>query len=387
MRKLVYPLLPFILLFVCISSFAQVTSNGKFDARLIVQSIDCQNKKLFLDIEIKASSSDSAFVIGDQNYKFNYNADAIENPVINQELGFSLLATGQFYSGHNTNGSEVSGDTGLTVLNVVWINGLPGSLLPASWTPVSRLAFDVVDTSLTECLMLSWRDKANNPTHFTNITEVETGNTTTTTVNENVYASNTVCLDTLCGTNTSFPVEWVSFDVKRDRQDALLEWVVTAEYNNDFFEIERSLDGIRFEPLGRVKGKGTNNAKSTYHFVDPQVDQYARPVIYYKLRQVDTDGTFSYSNTVELILTDPLAISLSVFPNPTDQFAFVDYCVENKGVSRLELLDLTGKRVRVLPLKETKGRVFLDVRNLPEGVYVVKITNEGGVETVKLVVQ
>jgi hypothetical protein len=387
MRKLVYQLLPFILLSVCISSYSQVTSNGKFDARLIVQSIDCQNKKLFLDIEVKASTTDSTFVIGDQNYKFNYNADAISNPAVNQELGFSLLSTGQFYSGHNTNGSEVSGDTGLTVLNVVWINGLPGSLLSSSWTPVSRLAFDIVDTSLTECLRLSWRDKANNTTHFTNITEVEVGNLTTATVNENVYASNTACLDTLCGPNTSFPVEWVSFDVERDGQDALLEWVVAAEYNNDFFEVERSVDGIRFEPIGRVRGKGNSTTKSTYSFVDPQVDQYARPVIYYKLRQVDTDGTFSYSNTVELTLTDPRAISLNVFPNPTNQFAFVDYCVESKGKSRLELLDLTGKTVQILPLSETKGRVFLDVRNLSEGIYVVKITNEGGFQTAKLVVQ
>lgn len=387
MRKLVYQLLPYILLFVCISSYAQVTSNGKFDARLIVQSIDCQNKKLYLDIEVKASSPDSSFVIGDQNYKFNYNADAIENPVINQELGFSLLSTGQFYSGHNTNGSDVSGDTGLTVLNVVWINGLPGSVLPSNWTPVSRLAFDIVDTSLTQCLQLSWRDKSSNPTHFTNITEVEPGNATTTTVNENVYASNTACLDTLCGTNTSFPVEWVSFDVKRDRQDALLEWVVAAEYNNDFFEVERSLDGTRFEPIGRVQGKGTSNTPSTYQLIDPQVDQYARPVIYYKLRQVDTDGTFSYSNTVELVLNDPQAISLDVFPNPTDQFAFVDYFVESKGKSRLEVLDLTGKTIRILPLTETKGRVFIDVRDLPEGVYIVKISNEGGFQTTKLVVQ
>lgn len=387
MRKLVYPLLPLILLFVCISSYAQVTSNGKFDARLIVQSIDCQNKKLFLDIEIKASSSDSSFVIADQNYKFNYNVDAIANPVINQELGFSILANGQFYSPHNTNGSAETSVTGLSVLNVVWIPGLPGSLVTASWTPVTRLVFDIVDTTLTECLRLSWRDKTNFATHFTNITEVESGNFTTATVNENAYASNAVCLDTLCGTNTSFPVEWVSFDAKKDGQDALLEWIVAAEYNNDYFEIERSLDGIRFQAIGNIEGKGTSNEKSVYHFVDPQIGQYARPVIYYKLRQVDTDGTSSYSNTVELTLADPQAISLTVFPNPTAQFAFVDYYVQNKGRSRLELLDLTGKKVLVLPLEETKGRIFLDVRDLPEGVYVVKITNEGGFQTTKLVVQ
>ncbi len=387
MRKFVYQLFPFVLLSFCISSYAQVTSNGKFDARLVVQSIDCQNKTLYLDIEVKASSVDSSFVIGDQNYKFNYNAEAIANPIIDQELGFSLLATGQFYSGHNTTGSEASGDTGLTVLNVVWIPGLPGSLLSANWAPVSRLAFEIVDTSLTQCLRLEWRDKASNPTHFTNITEVETGNMTTETVNENVYASNTTCLDTLCGTNTSFPVEWVSLDVKKDRNDALLEWVVASEYNNDFFEVERSIDGSRFQSIGRIQGKGSSNQKSTYTFRDVQVDQYARPVIYYKLRQVDTDGSFSYSNTVELVLADPQAISLTVFPNPTDQFAFVDYYVNSKGKSRLELVDLNGKIVQLLPLADFKGRAFLDIRELPEGVYLIKIINEGSVQTTKLIVR
>lgn len=386
MRKLVYQLLPFVLLFFCISSYAQVTSNGKFDARLIVQSIDCQNEKLFLDIEVRASTADSTFVIGDQNYKFNYNADAIANPVVNQELGFSLIATGQFYSGHNTTGSDVSGDTGLTVLNVVWINGLPGTLLSANWTPVSRLAFDIVDTSLTECLQLAWRDKANNSTHFTNITEVEAGNFTTATVNENVYASNSACLDILCGTATSLPVEYISFDVMRERNDAVLEWVVASEQNNAYYEVERSLDGQLFEPIGQVLGQGTTSDQTTYNWVDYDVNRYATPVIYYKLRQVDTDGSFSYSNTVLLTISNPSGLSMKLFPNPTDRFAYIDYFVNSPAKSRLEITDMNGRLVEMLPVNDSQGRLFLDVRHFAEGTYFVKLINEGNTEISKLVV-
>ena len=388
MRKLVYQLLPIVLLSVCISSYAQVTTNGKFDARLVIQGIDCQSNKLYLDVEVKASTTDSVFVIGDQNYKFNYNADAIDNPIINQELGFSLFATGQFYSPHNTNGSSVSGDTGLMVLNVVWLNGFPGSPLSPNWTPVSRLEFDIIDsTNLTECLRLEWRDKANNPTHFTNITEVEAGNASTATVKENAYASNTGCLDTLCGGNTSFPVEWISFDVKKDEQDAVLEWAVGSELNNDYFEVERSLDGYRFESIGFVEGKGTTNLSSDYSFRDVEVTQYARPVLYYRLRQVDTDGSFVFSHTVELNLSSPAPVSMVVFPNPAEQFALVDYYVKSNRSSRLEIMNVEGKIVQILPLHESKGRVLLDVRNFAKGVYFVKMINELGTQTAKLVVR
>ena len=247
MRKLVYLLSPLILLFFCINSFAQ---DGKFDVRLLVQGVDCPNNKVFIDIEVKASSSDSTFQMGDQNYKFTYNRNAITNPIVNQELGFSFSLF-QPYFNHTTTGSNDpgAGPIGLAVLNVVWVSGFPGIPVDTNWMPVSRLEFDIIDPSLSECLNLEWRDKASNPLHFTNVTETSLGNSSTLPVTEDEYNGSSDCLTVLCPT---LPVEWISFEAARVNDDAQLNWIVASEHNNDHYDVLRSTDGFNYEVVGEI---------------------------------------------------------------------------------------------------------------------------------------
>ncbi|MEZ4687877.1 MAG: hypothetical protein R3B47_17980 [Bacteroidia bacterium] len=224
MRKLIY-LVAFCLLFQGLS-LLYGQENGRYDVRFVINSIDCQAGILTVDLEVKAADSDSTFYMGDQNYKFTYNRQAINMTTSVTELGFSGQlkinpndpnSLFQPYNPHSLLKIDPgTGSIALGILNIVWQPGRNGLLVEDSgWAPVSRLTFNIVDPGQTQCLNLVWRDQSN-ATHFTNITEVEAippaGSastqpfTTTTDATESFYGSVASCLDILC--NPTFPVEW-----------------------------------------------------------------------------------------------------------------------------------------------------------------------------------
>ena len=111
------------------------------------------------------------------------------------------------------------------------------------------------------------------------------------------------------------PIELLSFEAKVEDQTVILDWATAVELNNAGFEVERSLDAFTFAPIGWVEGAGNAPQGKNYRFADS--DLIGGKTYYYRLRQVDTDGVFTYSNTVEANLTsgESLLIS-SCFPNP-----------------------------------------------------------------------
>lgn len=382
MRKLVYLLSPLILLFFCINSFAQ---DGRFDVRLIVQGVDCPNNKVFIDIEVKASASDSTFQMGDQNYKFTYNRNAITNPIVNQELGFSFSLF-QPYFNHTTTGSNDpgAGPVGLAVLNVVWVSGFPGIPVDTNWMPVSRLEFDIIDPTLTECLNLEWRDKASNPLHFTNVTETNPGNSTTTPVDEDEYDGSSDCLTVLCPT---LPVEWLSFEATRVDEDAHLNWSVASEHNNDHYDVLRSTDGVNYEVIGEVLGAGNSDQPLSYDFTDKGISSVGAQILYYQIRQVDIDGSFSFSNEAEIVLDHSLEIGLSVFPNPTADYVYIDYVTNGASDVTVEILNVKGQQLYTHNSQDPVGKVKVNAKDYDAGVYLVRVFNETGVQTTRFVVR
>lgn len=93
------------------------------------------------------------------------------------------------------------------------------------------------------------------------------------------------------------PVILQSFSVQKQEHARLLKWVTTTEAHNDFFEIQRSRNSIAFENLGQVQGIGTTAAAHTYTWADPAVFPDGI-VLYYRLRQVDYDGTYTFSPVI-----------------------------------------------------------------------------------------
>lgn len=168
------------------------------------------------------------------------------------------------------------------------------------------------------------------------------------------------------------PVELVSFDAVARDNVSVLTWETSSEVNNEGFYVERSKDGKRFESLGFVKGNGTTSVTNAYEFVDetPNEDNY------YRLRQVDFDGSEDYSD-IEFVRFNT-NVSASVYPNP-----FVDRLTISTGAYTgsisVAVLDASG---RLISNEVTNDR-NKDLSDLKAGVYYLYVRNEEGVELLK----
>jgi hypothetical protein len=190
--------------------------------------------------------------------------------------------------------------------------------------------------------------------------------------------------------DTQLPVELTAFTARRDGEAIRLAWTTASETNNAGFEVQRSVDG-GWTPLGFVEGRGTTTEAQTYRFTDRDLP-YAAPGAMYRLRQVDTDGTETLSEAVEITRVAPTELQLQApYPNPARSRATVRFTIPagagahaasrpDRGV-RLVLYDLLGRQVQTMNAPPEPGRhtLRLDTSRLASGVYFVRL--EAGHET------
>ncbi len=145
------------------------------------------------------------------------------------------------------------------------------------------------------------------------------------------------------------PVELTSFDADVDENGITLKWETATEANNLGFDIERSTNNIRFAKIGTVKGKGTTTEAQQYSFKDADITT-GKGKAYYRLKQVDFDGTSSYS---EVITVDysiiPVEFSLSQnYPNPFNPTTTIKFGVPKEVKVVLKVYDILGKEVATI---------------------------------------
>lgn len=172
--------------------------------------------------------------------------------------------------------------------------------------------------------------------------------------------------------NQPLPVTLTSFAVTTQGADALLNWVTATEVRNSHFVVERSLDGQAFAPIATVQGHGSTTQAHTYRFRDARAQQVAER-LYYRLRQVDTDGTAQNSGVRTVKFEQPTGQpTFSVSPNPAVGPVTLDLTSLPTGPYTVQLLDATG---RVLYTGSVVGGTTapLAVRALSQGVYLVVV--------------
>ena len=161
--------------------------------------------------------------------------------------------------------------------------------------------------------------------------------------------------------------------------DALLKWATASEKNNDHFEVERSFDGTSFTTIGTVAGHGTTSAASAYTLTDAGVAAKASGPVYYRLRQVDLDGTSAYSPVRSVRFTTSVAaapLTLSLFPNPAQTSTQLDLSqLPATGTYQVLLLDATGRTVRTASLAGGLPQP-LSLTELAAGTYHVVVAGQ-----------
>jgi hypothetical protein len=179
------------------------------------------------------------------------------------------------------------------------------------------------------------------------------------------------------------PVELTAFNVTTQNGFVNLSWQTASELNNSGFEIQRRSEDNVFTKIGFVPGKGTTTNLSSYVFVD---DNIASGKYIYRLKQIDYDGTISYSQEILVDVTVPALFELSQnYPNPFNPSTSISYSVPMDGMVTLAVYNLLGEKVATLVNMEMKsGRyeVKFDASSLSSGLYFYRL-DAGNYSSVK----
>jgi len=170
------------------------------------------------------------------------------------------------------------------------------------------------------------------------------------------------------------PVELLRFEAARSGSAAVLDWATATENNNDFFTLERSADGVRFEAIAQVKGAGNSPVEHRYTYVDRKP---LGGINYYRLQQTDFDGKTSNSNVVSVRFDDKAA-TLLLYPNPVSDELTVVLPVSTGVIS---IMDTDGKVVFSQNVGNDTARTStaIPLEGLASGFYWVQVVGEGQV--------
>ncbi|MTB52839.1 T9SS type A sorting domain-containing protein [Lewinella sp. W8] len=173
----------------------------------------------------------------------------------------------------------------------------------------------------------------------------------------------------------TLPVTLLDFRAVTIDRKVELNWATSEEINNSHFEIERSANPTEsFVNVGKVLGNGTSEALNTYRFVDPTAEE---GINYYRLKQIDFDGTFEYSPIVVVELEEAPQRLLSVFPNPVEVNGRLTVRLQGgwaKGATTLTLFDAGGRRVGKWT-ELSNGSFNTELPALPAGLYQLVATD------------
>lgn len=169
----------------------------------------------------------------------------------------------------------------------------------------------------------------------------------------------------------------------------ILKWRTTSEINNDFFELERSYEMEPFTKIATIKGQGNSTQVHDYRQEDPDI--YRNGMYSYRLKQVDFDGQFTYSNVVKIpVFREINGFTTVLYPNPTTDNSTLEIH-SNKGIKiRVEIFDGVGRLcypfVFNSVLAEDVVRIPLEKLYLPKGMYHIKVSSDDQVSTLKWII-
>lgn len=172
----------------------------------------------------------------------------------------------------------------------------------------------------------------------------------------------------LLGFPSALPVELTSFTGEGTSKGNLLTWITAAEQNNAGFEIEKSTDSQNFVKIGFEAGNQTSSESHTYTFLDNPVTE---ETTYYRLKQLDNDGQFEYSEVISITNTQLSDIALTLYPNPVVN----NLTIEN-GEGTATVYSADGKLISQVKILDKKYN--LNVSDLAEGIYVLTVRRANG---------
>jgi len=235
---------------------------------------------------------------------------------------------------------------------ILYLNGspvIPGQVIPLS--QASQLAFDPVAGYVGNAVF------------------------TYTATDTSGSGSNNTATFTIPVGDTPLPVNLTAFEVRAVRGlDAQLSWGTAQEHNNDHFDVERSFDGEVFARVAAVAGHGSTSSPTSYAYTDAGIGAGHAGTVYYRLRQVDHDGTAARSPVRTAAFGN--SKSLLLYPSPTTGPATLDLRALPAGSYQVTLVDATGRQVLSTALPGGQQHPLL-LNDLAHGTYLLVVRGAG----------
>ncbi|HKR03688.1 MAG TPA: hypothetical protein VJY62_03560 [Bacteroidia bacterium] len=192
-------------------------------------------------------------------------------------------------------------------------------------------------------------------------------------------------MTTVCPLSFTLPVELTYFSASPlPEKEVQLEWITASEINNDYFLIEKSMDGMYFEQVARIKGAGNSTITSNYTFTDKHGSDSR--ILYYRLKQVDYNGNSDFSKIVPVTFTGQKVELVSTYVDHHNQLIKI-FIKNNAGDhARYKFTDMVGKTISQGSQALTKGVswITIDGKNLTHGIYYFSFQNKENFLTCKI---
>lgn len=192
----------------------------------------------------------------------------------------------------------------------------------------------------------------------------------------------TICPMLFCNTSicsTALPIELLSFEANCNSNNIVLNWSTISEINNDYYVIEKSLNGIDFFSISTIQGSGNSNQLLKYSIVD---DELSEKQTYYRLKQVDFDGAYNYSN---IISSNCVSSDFNIYPNPASNTINISLTGTDKSKPTAKIYNPFGKLVHQEELNSLTNSI--NIQYLANGVYLVQLIDNNRILTSKKIIK
>jgi hypothetical protein len=356
MKNLIYTIM--LLMSLSVPIFSQPTVEGQF--------FEVTNNGTQYVIKVQISTSTGTDILGDATIPFTFNS---------ANLAYASTSFNNF-SGVDYSLATATISSNRISLNIVLNNASGGTVVSSAPMDVATITFSTVNSAGSSNLTFD------PPLEFFGPTAVQWTVGTFTDLDTN-----------------PLPVELSSFTASSNQNGVNLKWQTATEVNNYGFEIERkvhtsSLDFARddnelsvteWEKVGFVNGNGNSNSPKTYSFSDNNPSGGSK--FYYRLKQIDNDGQFEYSDAVEVEIVPKEFALYQNYPNPFNPNTKINYSVPFDSKVIISIYSITGELVTELVNDNVEtGTYSVDFNgsNLASGMYIYKMAAGSFVKTYKM---